>query len=66
MGKKILQVSVKLSESDFKMFMKAAKKVWPRAEITRAAALLSFARIGVEAASSPEIMEKLDARNPKN
>jgi hypothetical protein len=43
--KRTVQVNVKMTEEDFKLFRKAAEKRWPDAVITNSGIVLAFAKI---------------------
>jgi len=47
-GKRIIQVSVKMTEEDYAFFKKAADTVWPKAVLSRSGIILGLARIGAE------------------
>lgn len=46
--KRSLSVSIKMSEADLALFMKAAGEIWPKAVISRSGIVLGLARIGAE------------------
>jgi hypothetical protein len=45
-GKRIVSVTVRMSESDAQLFERAAARLWPEAVMSRSAMLLGVARIG--------------------
>ena len=47
-GKRTLSVTVKMSEDDLAMLLKAAGKLWPGAILTRSGIVLALAKIGAE------------------
>ena len=49
MTKKTVQVSVWMTEKDLALIMRAARKRWPDAELTRSQIVLSLAKIAATA-----------------
>ena len=56
-GKKIIQVNVSMSEEDFEMPMQTAKKLWPDADMSRSAIVLSLARLSVKTEVAERIIQ---------
>jgi hypothetical protein len=50
--KRSLSVSIKMSEEDLALFMKAAGQIWPKAVLSRSGIILGLARIGAESVVS--------------
>jgi hypothetical protein len=48
MAKRDIQISVKMEQKDFELFMKAAAHVWPKAPMSQSSIVLGLARIGAE------------------
>jgi hypothetical protein len=46
--KRSLSVSIKMSEEDLSLFMKAAAQIWPKAVLSRSGIILGLARIEAE------------------
>jgi len=52
--KRSLSVSIKMSEEDLALFMKAAGQIWPKAVLSRSGIILGLARIGAESVVTPQ------------
>ena len=50
MEKRTIQVNIRVTEADEKLFSEAAVELWPGAEMTRPAIILSLARAAAERA----------------
>ena len=48
MSKRSVSVTVKMTEEDYKLLVKAADAIWPKAVLTQSSVVLGLARIGAE------------------
>ena len=48
MSKKTVQIYVSMSQKDFSILMRAAYRLWPGAEMTQPAIVLSLAKLGAK------------------
>lgn len=51
--KRLVQVNVRMTESDFKLLQRAAEKRWPDAEMSRSGVVLSLAKIAARDVPPP-------------
>jgi uncharacterized protein (DUF1778 family) len=47
-SKRTVQINVRMSPEDWDLLKRAADAIWPKAEITKAATVLGFAKIAAE------------------
>jgi len=59
MAKRTTSVTVKMSDDDLKLMLKAAETIWPKAILTRSSVVLGLAKIGAEHALSQAKQGKL-------
>jgi hypothetical protein len=57
-GKRTLSVTVKMSEEDLGLLMKAAAKIWSGAILTRSGIVLALAKMGAE-----KVLRKSSSQN---
>ncbi len=47
-SKRTLQINVRMSPEEWDLLQRAADSIWPKAEITKAATVLGFAKMAAE------------------